>query len=74
MCYSKKEYQDEPVFYCVNCLSLKIKELNNSKLHVCLECGTPKQEETSYDEWNQLYVERYKRQFLSTEDSADLRE
>lgn len=74
MCYSKKEYNDEPIFYCKNCLSLSIKEISNAGLHVCLECGTPKQEESTVDEWNQLYIERYGKSFLSTEATEELAE
>ena len=74
MCYSKKEYNDEPVFYCKNCLSLSIKEISNAGLYVCLECGTPKQEEAHIDEYQKLYIERYGKPFLSTEASEELAE
>jgi len=65
--YSQEEYNNEPVHYCVNCLSLNIKEINKSTLHACLECGNIKIEETSIDNWNELYNKQYGRYFLSEE-------
>lgn len=53
-------YNDEPVFYCKSCLSLRIKTVMvESNLDYCDECGSTAIEKTSIDEWRHLYKERY---------------
>lgn len=71
MC-KKEEYNNEPVFYCKECLSLNIKELSGSGLQVCLECGTAVQEETKIDEYERIYKERYGKKFLDQEFSSGI--
>lgn len=62
---TKDEYNKEPVFYCHNCLSLHVKELNGvPSLHVCHECGNTDIEETDIESWNQLYVAQYGKLFI----------
>ena len=73
MC-SKKEYNDEPVEYCDNCLSLAIKEISSSSLFVCKECGTAIQNTTHIDNWNEIYKERYGKYFISKEDSEGVQQ
>jgi len=60
----KQEYNKEPVFYCKNCLSLNIKELEDIKLDVCQECGNTNIEVSELDYWNKLYVQQYGTVFL----------
>lgn len=69
MNYKKEEYNKEPVHYCKNCLSIAIKELKNSKVSVCLDCGNPyKDDEDPIDinEWEILYVKEYGTTFLQS--------
>lgn len=69
---TKKEYQDEPVHYCSNCLSIRIKELADVNLDICEDCGNTDIEESHFDEWNKLYVRKYNRLFLElNEDSTN---
>lgn len=69
---TKDDYNSEPVFYCSNCLSLHVKELNDiPSLHVCHDCGNTDVEETDIDSWNKLYVEQYGTLFL-LEDSDSI--
>lgn len=68
MIYNKDDYNSEPVHYCSNCLSLNIRELTNSKLDVCGECGNINIEEAkNIEQWNELFNKEYGRYFLSTE-------
>lgn len=63
----KEEYDKEPVFYCNNCLSLKIrhlKYLDNSEY--CDECGSTDIETANIEEWERMYKERYGHKFTDT--------
>lgn len=68
MIYNKEDYNSVPVHYCKNCLSLNIKELNKSNLHVCGECGNVNTDETDINDWTEMYTKEYGRPFLSEED------
>lgn len=53
-------YNDEPVFYCKSCLSLKIKTIPMmSGFDYCDKCGSTNIGETSIQEWEKLYIEKY---------------
>lgn len=67
--YSRHEYNSEPVHYCTNCLSLNIKELSNSNLYACGECGNIHIEETDINSWTELFNKEYGRYFLSSEET-----
>lgn len=67
-------YNDEPVYYCANCLSLHIRELGDVKLDICGECGNTDIKLTSLDNWNKLYTKEYGKVFLTEEDVDDLEE
>lgn len=57
---SKEQYNDEPVFYCKGCLSLKVKTVVvGSDLDFCDECGSTDIGQAHIDEWRRLYKERY---------------
>lgn len=60
---SKQEYNDEPVFYCKQCLSLKIQTLGDY-IDYCEPCGCTDIASTHIDEWKQLYRERYHKDFI----------
>ena len=61
---NKEDYNNEPVHYCVNCLSLALKELDDIKVEICLECGNSEFDSCSIDEWNKLFVKEYGKLFL----------
>lgn len=64
----KDSYDDEPVYYCRRCLSLKICQLPMSEtLSYCEECGTTDIAESSFEEWDMLYLERYGHHYLEKE-------
>ena len=63
---SKQEYNEEPVFYCKNCLSLKVKTVQvDSNLDYCDECGSTDIAQTTIEEWRDIYKNRYGIDFLN---------
>lgn len=53
-------YNEEPVHYCTNCLSLKIKKVNDMPdLDYCDECGGTSIESTHITMWEKLHTARY---------------
>lgn len=63
---SKQEYNEEPVFYCKNCLSLKIKTIQvDSNLDYCDECGSTDIAQTNIEEWRDIYKNRYGTDYLN---------
>jgi len=63
----KSDYNEEPVYYCSNCFSLNIKEVQVKGLVIdlCQECGNVGDiTESSLEVWNKLYVDTYGKVFL----------
>ena len=64
---NKEEYNDEPVHYCANCLSLKIKRLNDptpnefedNELGYCDMCTSTNIKTTHIYDWEKLFQVRY---------------
>lgn len=53
-------YNDEPVFYCRNCLSLRIRAvpgLDNAEF--CDECNSTDIAQCSIEEWKTMYKDKY---------------
>lgn len=63
----KQEYNEEPVSYCRNCLSLKIKKVGNLELYACQECGNVDIEMDTITDWDKKYVQKYGKSFLDGE-------
>lgn len=56
----ENEYNDIPVYYCKNCLSLKVKTVMiDSDLDYCDDCGSTEIGEAHIEEWKDLYRKRY---------------
>lgn len=51
-------YNDIPVLYCKNCLSLNIRTLD-SNTEYCDDCGNTIMEEAHIDKWKDLYEKKY---------------
>lgn len=62
-----EEYNSIPVYYCRNCLSLKIIELSDS-IDYCDKCGSTEINTTSIEEWEKLYQKKYGKPFNEKED------
>lgn len=54
------------VFYCKECLSLRIME-GSGGLSYCDKCGGVDIGEIGFDEWDEAYEVRYGRRFLDEE-------
>jgi predicted nucleic-acid-binding Zn-ribbon protein len=61
---NKESFNDQPVVYCKNCLSLAIRVLTTN-VDYCDKCGSTDTEETDITRWEQLYEERYNKKFLT---------
>ena len=57
------EYDQEPVYYCPRCLSLRIKA-DIADYCYCDNCGSTRIETTSIFEWEHMYENRYGFKFL----------
>ena len=60
----KNEYNNEPVYYCSRCLSLRIREFDTDDLY-CDECGNTHIESTNIENWEQMYKDKYNVEFLN---------
>lgn len=60
--YTIDDYNDEPVYYCKNCLSLKIKIVGGYDF--CDDCGCTDIATTHINNWEKLYEERNGHMFL----------
>jgi hypothetical protein len=61
-------YNDEPVFYCKSCLSLKVKTVASGlNLDYCDECGSTDIEQSHIEDWRKLYRDRYGFDYLTKE-------
>ena len=59
------EYNKEPIFYCKNCLSLKIRHIPNIQdTEYCDDCGSTNIEKTSIQEWEKIYVDKFGHNYL----------
>lgn len=60
-------YNDEPVFYCKSCLSLKIRSIPSmNESEYCDECSSTDIGQCNIKEWEQMYKERYGHSYLET--------
>lgn len=62
---SKEEYNNEPVQYCADCLSLRVRAIAGmSDACYCDECGCTNIQETTIDKWEAMYKEKKGFSFL----------
>lgn len=67
---NKEEYNEVPVHYCKNCLSLAVLRLNAEENRVkygvdyCRECGSTIIGKTHIGVWEDMYKEEYDRTFI----------
>ena len=58
--YPKEEYNNIPVHYCKECLSLKVMGVvGMEEACYCDDCGCTDIEQTSIEEWEQLYKKKH---------------
>lgn len=59
------DYNNIPVLYCKHCLSIRVRNIpmmENSDF--CDKCGSTDIEETSIENWEELYKSRYGHKYL----------
>lgn len=59
---SHEEFNEEPVYYCKECLSLKILAIDNTEF--CDDCGSSDILQTNIREWEKLYMNKYNHKFI----------
>lgn len=60
-----EEYNEIPVYYCRDCLSLKVGSVHTyDTLDYCMDCGSTNVEVTNIHDWESLYENKYKHKFL----------
>lgn len=57
------DYNKAAVYYCNQCLSLKI--IKNDDVEYCDDCGATFTKSTSIDKWEKLYEAKYGVKFLN---------
>ena len=57
-----QSFNEEPVYYCAHCLSLKIREVNG--LEFCDNCNSTDIETSSLQEWEEKYEQQYGHKFI----------
>lgn len=60
---SKEDYNNEPVYYCSECLSLKIRDIDGTDY--CDKCGSTNINQTHIYEWEQMYNKKYNGNYLN---------
>lgn len=58
----KEEYNNIPVVYCKNCLSLKIRVLDED-VDYCDDCGSTELASTDIETWKEMWEKRYNKPF-----------
>lgn len=60
------EYNDLPVYYCKDCLSLKIKNVREqADLCYCEDCGSTSIGTTHINDWESMFIEKYEEPFIN---------
>lgn len=64
MIQTDSQYNNEPVYFCKHCLSLKIMSIS-SELCYCEDCGSTDILKENISNWENLYKTKYKVKFLN---------
>lgn len=59
----KDDYNDEEVFFCKCCLSLRVISIDN--IDYCDNCSSTNIGNTKIEHWNELYVAKYGTPFIN---------
>lgn len=61
------EFNQEPVFYCKHCLSLRVRSVADLQdLDFCDECGSTEIAQTSIESWEEMYKNKFGHSYLET--------
>lgn len=56
------DYNSIPVYFCKNCLSLKIRVMGEYSEY-CDDCGSTEIETTNIESWREMYKNKYGKDF-----------
>ena len=59
-----QDYNDIPVYFCKQCLSLKVRDAGLPDLLYCDECGASNIQSTHIEEWEKIYKTKYGLNYL----------
>lgn len=61
-----EDFNDEPVYYCTHCLSLRIESVNLGIKDIlyCGKCKDTDIGQTDFDTWDKMYVDKYGHHFM----------
>ena len=63
---SKIDYNEEPVYYCTECLSLKIRSIDNMPdSGYCDNCGSTDISSIDIANWERRYKHKYGKSFIT---------
>lgn len=63
--YSNSVYNEEPVYYCNKCLSLRIRDIRGvPDTDYCDSCGGTNIQQTSIEEWETMFKNKYGFEYL----------
>lgn len=66
-----QEVEEEPITYCRKCYSIKVKYEDSIGMDCCGDCGCTDFSTTNFDEWENLYRNRYGHKYM--EDVGEVR-
>ena len=58
------DYDSEPIAFCANCLSLKIKHEDSIDMDYCSDCGSSEIMEAPVEQWEILYEKKYGKKYV----------
>lgn len=59
---NQEDYNNEPVLFCSECLSLRIMSLEDTDF--CDKCGSTNIASSSIKDWEDLYFKKYNHKFI----------
>lgn len=59
---TKEGYNEVPVFYCKDCLSLAVMNIDN--FNYCQKCGGTDMGVATIDKWEKIYKDKYGVRYL----------
>lgn len=62
--HNHDEYNNIPVIYCADCLSLRI--LSTGEMDYCEKCGSTNTKEANIFDWEKIYEAKYKTKYLNS--------
>lgn len=61
----QSEYNKEPIYYCKNCLSLRVRNIPLiDQSDYCDECGSTNIEQCTIEEWEEIYKNKFGHKYL----------